>query len=79
VTVLIVAFIILNVETNNPRDVADQILTFDEVEEVHVVFGAFDLIIKASFKTPEDLSNFVINTLRKIEGVKDTITNVCAT
>jgi DNA-binding Lrp family transcriptional regulator len=48
------------------------------VEEAYIIYGAYDLLIKASFKTPETLSLFVVDTLRKVDGVRDTVTNVCA-
>jgi DNA-binding Lrp family transcriptional regulator len=51
----------------------------ESVEETYLIYGAYDLLIKGVFKTPEALSSFVVDELRKIDGVKDTVTNVCAT
>ncbi|MGV9170408.1 MAG: Lrp/AsnC ligand binding domain-containing protein [Promethearchaeia archaeon] len=42
------------------------------------MYGAYDLIIQGQFESPEALSSFVVDELRTIDGVKDTVTNVAA-
>ena len=76
---LIIAFIMAKIESANSRKILESVGEFDEVEEAYLIYGAYDLLIKGVFKTPEALSSFVVDTLRKMEGVKDTVTNVCAT
>jgi DNA-binding Lrp family transcriptional regulator len=76
---VIIAFIMAKVESTKSRGILDQVRNLEQVEEAYLIYGAYDLLIKCVFKTPEDLSSFVVNDLRKVDGVKDTITNVCAT
>ena len=76
--IVIVAFIMAKVESTKSRKILQEIRTLDEVEEAYLIYGAYDLLIKCAFKTPEALSSFVVNELRKVDGIKDTITNVCA-
>ncbi|MFW9913362.1 MAG: Lrp/AsnC family transcriptional regulator, partial [Candidatus Thorarchaeota archaeon] len=78
VNVLITAFIMAKIESAKARDVLIHVRELEEVEEAHLIYGAYDLLIKGGFKTPESLSSFVVDTLRKVDGVKDTVTNVCA-
>lgn len=75
---MIVAFIMAKVESTKSRSILEEIRSLDEVEEAYLIYGAYDLLIKCVFKTPEKLSSFVVNELRKVDGIKDTITNVCA-
>jgi DNA-binding Lrp family transcriptional regulator len=75
---VIVAFIMAKVESTKSRNILEAIRSLDEVEEAYLIYGAYDLLIKCVFKTPEALSSFVVNELRKVDGIKDTITNVCA-
>jgi DNA-binding Lrp family transcriptional regulator len=75
---VITAFIMAKVESAKARDVLNSVRDLDEVEEAHLIYGAYDLLIKGVFKTPESLSSFVVDSLRKVDGVKDTVTNVCA-
>ena len=76
---MIIAFIMAKVESTKSRGILKQVSELENVEEAYLIYGAYDLLIKCVFKTPEDLSSFVVNDLRKVDGVKDTITNVCAT
>lgn len=76
---MIIAFIMAKIESANSRKILDSVSDLDEVEEAYLIYGAYDMLIKGVFKTPEALSSFVVDTLRKLEGVKDTVTNVCAT
>ncbi len=75
---MITAFIMAKLESAKARDVLKGVRELEEVEEAHLIYGAYDLLIKGVFKTPESLSSFVVDTLRKVDGVKDTVTNVCA-
>lgn len=75
---VIIAFIMAKVESTKSRNILDEVRALDEVEEAYLIYGAYDLLIKCTFKTPEALSSFVVNGLRRVDGIKDTITNVCA-
>ena len=76
---MLTAFIMAKIDSATSRKILNSVRELDEVEEAHLIYGAYDLLIKGIFKTPEALSSFVVDTLRKMEGVKDTVTNVCAT
>lgn len=75
---MIIAFIMAKVESTKSREILDKVRELDEVEEAYLIYGAYDMLIKCVFKTPEGLSSFVVNDLRRVDGVRDTITNVCA-
>ncbi len=74
----ILAFIMAKVESVKARDVLISVRELEEVKEAYLIYGAFDLLIKCAFTTPEALSSFVVDSLRIIDGVQDTVTNVCA-
>ena len=75
---VVTAFILLNVEMSTQQDVFDAIKNMDEALEVYMIFGAFDIIIKAEFQDNNKLSKFVIDKLKSLGGVLETQTNVCA-
>jgi DNA-binding Lrp family transcriptional regulator len=74
----VLAFILLNVEMASQRDVLDKIRTLDEVIEAHLIFGTYDIIVKAEFASNQALSLFVVDRIKGIPGVGDTQTNICA-
>jgi Lrp/AsnC family transcriptional regulator for asnA, asnC and gidA len=74
----VTAFILLNVDMSSQNKVFETIKAMDEILEVYVIFGAFDIIIKAEFENNNQLSAFVIDKLKTLDGVLETQTNVCA-
>lgn len=74
----VTAYILLNVDMSSQNDVFETIKTMDEAIEVYVIFGAFDIIIKAEFRNNNHLSNFVVDKLKNLKGVLETQTNICA-
>lgn len=57
-------------------DVAKKVKTLPEVEEVSIVTGEIDLIVKVGVKDVDALNDFVVVKLRDIEGIEKTITSV---
>jgi len=74
----VTAYILVNVDMSNQNNVFESIKKMEEVREAYTIFGAFDIIIKAEFEDNDQLSNFVINKLKSLEGVLETQTNICA-
>ena len=60
-------------------DVAKKVKALPGVEEVSIVTGEIDLIVKVGVKDVDALNNFVITKLRDIEGIEKTITSVVLT
>ncbi len=73
----VLAFILLNVEMASQRDVLAKIRTLDEVQEAHLIFGTYDIIVKAELPTNQALSFFVVDKIKSIPGVGETLTNIC--
>lgn len=74
----ILAFILLNVEMASQREVLNKIRTLDAVLEAHLIFGTYDIIVKAEFASNQDLSLFVVDQIKTIPGVGESQTNICA-
>ena len=56
--------------------VAKNVKALPEVEEVSIVTGEIDLIVKVGVKDVDALNDFVVIKLRDIEGIEKTITSV---
>ncbi len=63
-------------EKINQIEVAQTIKDLPEVEEVSIVTGDNDMIVKVAVKDVDALNDFVIFSLRDIEGVERTVTSV---
>ena len=70
-----VSYITKNTETMvSQRDIADGIARFPEVQEVHIITGDWDLLIKLKTKNVDTVGKFVIDKLRLVKGIEKTLT-----
>jgi DNA-binding Lrp family transcriptional regulator len=68
-------YVLMVCDLNRTEEIASELRKFDKVEEVHVLNGVYDIIVKLSGSSPKDLE-FVYSKIRHIEGVKTTSTLV---
>lgn len=58
------------------RELARQIALLPEVEEVHLISGEWDILVKIRVKDVESAGSFVIDKIRTMKGVEKTETCV---
>jgi DNA-binding Lrp family transcriptional regulator len=56
------------------RDVAEEIARFHEVQEVHIITGDWDLLVKLRAENVDAVGKFVVDKLRLIKGLEKTLT-----
>lgn len=57
-------------------EVAKMIQVLPEVEDVSIVTGDIDLIVKVALGDVDELNDFIIYKLRNIDGIEKTVTSV---
>jgi DNA-binding Lrp family transcriptional regulator len=72
------AYILVQLAESQEREVLDEFSDMPQVEEAHILFGEWDLIIKMAAKNPEDVASFVIEKIRKNPAVSLTSTLIVA-
>lgn len=73
-------FILIDTDPGKDMKVEERLLKLDEIVEVHFVSGQYDLLAvadinlrgKAIFSTVQEISQDLIQEIRKIPGVRDT-------
>jgi Lrp/AsnC family leucine-responsive transcriptional regulator len=73
------ALITLKVDTQNVESLAIEISKHEDVEDVFLVTGDIDIIAKAHFKNYDSCNEFILNSVRSLDGVKDTRTLMVVT
>jgi Lrp/AsnC family transcriptional regulator, leucine-responsive regulatory protein len=72
------AFILASVSYHDnsltQRQVAQEIAKFPEVQEVHIITGDWDMLIKLRGESVEAVGKFVVDKLRSIKGLEKTLT-----
>jgi Lrp/AsnC family leucine-responsive transcriptional regulator len=58
------------------RDVARDIARLKEVQEVHIITGDWDILLKVKAKNMDEIGRLLIDKIRLIKGVKRTLTCV---
>lgn len=56
------------------REIAKEIAKFPEAQEVHIITGDWDILIKVKEKDVETIGRFVIDKLRLVKGIDKTLT-----
>ncbi len=60
----------------NQRDVARSVVRLPGVSEVHIISGEWDLLIKVRGRDVEEIGKIVVDRLREIPGIRNTMTCV---
>ena len=58
------------------RTIADRISKFPNVQEVHLISGEWDLLIKVRGDDIESVGEFIMGKLRNMEGITKTMSSV---
>lgn len=61
-------------KTLDQRQMAMEVAKFPEVQEVHIITGDWDILIKVKDRDVASIGRFVIDKLRTIEGIEKTLT-----
>jgi DNA-binding Lrp family transcriptional regulator len=61
-------------ETLDQREIARQIAKFPEVQEVHIITGDWDILIKVKARDVAEIGRFVVDKLRMVRGIERTLT-----
>jgi DNA-binding Lrp family transcriptional regulator len=74
----VVAMMMLKIDTKEAEDIAKMIAKFDVVEELFMVTGDVDIILKAKFQNYKALKTFILD-LNTVQGIKETKTMTVVT
>ncbi len=71
---MIFVYILAKIEAGKEDEILDSLKNTNQVSKASLTYGIYDLCVEAQFKTMENLDKFVVNVLRKIPGIKETVT-----
>jgi DNA-binding Lrp family transcriptional regulator len=70
------AYVLAKIEAGKDKQALEAIKKFAEAKAITLTYGAYDLHVEVKFDTMEELDEFVFNKIRKVNGIKDTMTLV---
>ncbi len=72
----IVAFIAVDVEANRIKTVAEELSRLPEVDVLGIATGAHDILMQVTVRDLQELENFLIEKLGRINGIRSTETSI---
>jgi len=68
------AYVLLNCELGAEEEIIGKLKELENVKEVHVTFGAYDITAKLEAETAEKLRETITQNLRKMDKIRSTLT-----
>lgn len=75
---MVKAYVLVEVEGVEVNKVARDMTDIDEVENVHLIYGEYDILAEVKAKTLVDLKDLALEKLGKVKGVIKTSTLIVA-
>jgi len=75
---LVLAYILAKMEAGKDDEIFERIGKLREIKEASATYGIYDLLIKVGFEKVEELDSFIFDVVRRIPGVKETVTMIAA-
>ena len=72
------AYIMMNIKSGSEDEVCEALAAYKEVEEVAVIYGEYDALIKVKTENMKTLDNFITETLRALPNIFLTATMLIA-
>jgi DNA-binding Lrp family transcriptional regulator len=73
---MIIAYVLAKVEAGKDAEVLTKTKEIPGVKQAVPTYGVYDLHVEVSFETMEELDKFIFDEIRRIPGIKETVTLV---
>jgi DNA-binding Lrp family transcriptional regulator len=70
------SYVIMNIEPGSEEKVLNEVKKVPNVKECHRVYGVYDLIAKVEAESMDKLKEVVTWKIRRLEGVRSTLTAI---
>jgi DNA-binding Lrp family transcriptional regulator len=70
------AFVLMNAELGSEDSIVNELRNIDGVKEVYQVYGVYDIVAQVEADTMESVKETITWKLRKLNGVKSTLTMI---
>jgi len=74
----VLAYVLAKVEAGRDKEVFKEIKKLEGVRKASATYGIYDLHIEVNFDTVEELDAFVFDRVRRLSGVKETVTMIAS-
>jgi len=75
---MIYVYILGKVQTGMEDRVLNAFKNVKNMKKASLTYGVYDLCVESEFKGMEELDDFILNVVRKVPGVKETVTLIAS-
>lgn len=75
---MIYAYILGKVKAGAEQEILNMLKNVRRLKKASLTYGIFDICIEGEFKTMEELDEFILNVIRKIPGIQETVTLIAS-
>ena len=70
------AFLLINADLGAEQDLAKQPKAIENVKEVYLVYGVYDIVARVEAETVEKVKDTITWKIRRLEKVRSTLTMI---
>jgi len=70
------AFVLMNAELGSEESIVNELKKLDGVKEIYQVYGVYDIVAQVEANTMDKVKETITWKLRKLNGVKSTLTMI---
>ena len=74
----VLAYVLVTLQSGSEKNVLKKVASFEEVEEVDMVYGEYDAMVKVLVEEMSQLDNFLTDKLRVLPDIYLTTTMIVA-
>jgi len=75
---VIYAYILGKVQAGAETEILGALKNVKNMKKASLTYGIYDVCIEGEFKTMEELDDFILNVVRKIQGIRETVTLIAS-
>lgn len=72
------AYVLIGLTDCDEQLIVEKLTKHKQIEEIHILFGEWDLIAKLNVESPEEAGTFVMDKIRSLNEVQLTSTLIVA-
>jgi len=69
-----IAYVLINAELGREKTVLKDLRAIENVSEVHLVYGVYDIIVKVEAENMEKLKEILTFKIRRMKEIRSTLT-----
>jgi len=73
------AIVMINTEVGKEDEILETLYNLEEVKDVFLVYGIHDIVAIVEAETMDKLRNLITEKIRRLDGVKNTLTSIVVT